>query len=251
MATYSEERGESSWEQKAFKAFFNPASTPLNGGIREHLGKVYATLALGCVALAVGIAASIRWHSLQGGWLGMLASFGSIFMLVATEKENVKARLAYFSSIAFFQGVSIGGLVEYALAVDPSLVLAAATTSVALFAGFSFAAFRAERRSFLYLGGICFTTLNWMMLASFINIFFKSQILWNFQLYGGLMVFSAFVVFDTQLMIEKFAAGDRDFIQHSLELFLDLVSLFVRILIILLKNREDEEKKERRKRSHR
>lgn len=53
------------------------------------------------------------------------------------------------------------------------------------------------------------------------------------QLYIGLIVMAAFVLFDTQMIMERCRAGSTDCIRHSLDLFFDLVSMFRRLLIIL------------------
>lgn len=42
-----------------------------------------------------------------------------------------------------------------------------------------------------------------------------------------------FVLYDTQLIMEKRRNGDKDFIVHSLDLFTDLIGIFRRLLIIL------------------
>ena len=85
--------------------------------------------------------------------------------------------------------------------------------------------------------------LFWLGLA---NLFFHSRAIFNIELYVGLIVFCGFVVFDTQLVVAKAMTGDRDHIRHSLMLFVDLIAIFVRVLIILMKNQES--KKERRER---
>ncbi|KAG6963442.1 hypothetical protein JG688_00008142 [Phytophthora aleatoria] len=54
-------------------------------------------------------------------------------------------------------------------------------------------------------------------------------------LYGGLFMFCGYVVFDTQMIIEKASMGDKDVLKHTLDLFMDLMSIFVRILVALLK----------------
>lgn len=42
-----------------------------------------------------------------------------------------------------------------------------------------------------------------------------------------------FIIFDTQNITEKARRGDKDYIKHSVELFIDFVAVFKRILIIL------------------
>lgn len=42
-----------------------------------------------------------------------------------------------------------------------------------------------------------------------------------------------FVLFDTQLIIEKRRMGNKDFVQHALELFIDFIGMLRRLLIIL------------------
>lgn len=42
-----------------------------------------------------------------------------------------------------------------------------------------------------------------------------------------------FVLYDTQLIIEKRRMGNQDFVQHALELFIDFIGIFRRLVIIL------------------
>ena len=52
-------------------------------------------------------------------------------------------------------------------------------------------------------------------------------------MYLSLGVFCAYILYDTQLIIEKKRMGDEDFLSHSLMLFLDLVNVFIKLLRIL------------------
>lgn len=52
-------------------------------------------------------------------------------------------------------------------------------------------------------------------------------------LYLGLALMSGFVLYDTQLIMEKRRAGDKDFVAHSVDLFVDFIGIFRRLLIIL------------------
>ena len=49
-------------------------------------------------------------------------------------------------------------------------------------------------------------------------------------------MFIGYILFDTQMIIERADRGDYDYIKHSLDLFVDLIGLFVRLLIIAVSN---------------
>lgn len=67
------------------------------------------------------------------------------------------------------------------------------------------------------------------------------------NLYIGLIAMAAFVLFDTQMIMEKRRAGSTDAVKHSLDLFIDLVSIFRRLLIILTQKEEREQRKRKNK----
>ena len=46
-------------------------------------------------------------------------------------------------------------------------------------------------------------------------------------------MFCGLVLFDTQMIIEKHSRGDDDYIWHSVDLFIDFVEIFRRLLVIL------------------
>lgn len=50
-----------------------------------------------------------------------------------------------------------------------------------------------------------------------------------------------------QMVVERASAGDMDVVQHALDLFVDFAAMFVRILIVLMRNQEARERREREK----
>lgn len=125
------------------------------------------------------------------------------------------------------------------------------------------------------------SALTLMMVMSVINIFFRSaEIAMGVQVYFGLLVFTGFVVFDTQMIIARNKLGDNDFIWHGLELFLgmrmgprfvtvfvlpflilihvifsrtnvpfehtDFINIFIRLVIILSRNADKKKESKRR-----
>lgn len=132
-----------------------------------------------------------------------------------------------------------------------SVLLTAFLGTAAIFLCFSGAALLARRRSYLFLGG---------MLSSVLAVFATMRLvtwftgggaaLFEAELYLGLLVFLGYVLYDTQLAVEKAEAGDRDTVRAAQDLFIDFMAVFVRLLVILLRNagkRDEEEGRDRRR----
>ncbi len=135
-----------------------------------------------------------------------------------------------------------------ALDLNPNIVFLSVLSTSVIFVCFSAAALLSERRSYLYLGGFLFSSLSYMLLISLFSSLFR---FYNFnfmvQLYGGLVVFMLYIIYDTQLMIEKASMGAhaRDYVKHTYELFIDFVAVFVRILVLLSKKEDDKSNKKK------
>lgn len=55
-------------------------------------------------------------------------------------------------------------------------------------------------------------------------------------------------MYDTQMIVERASAGLMDVPGHSMELFMDLYSLFIRLAQILMKKEFERDNEKRRKR---
>jgi len=214
-------------------------TSALSQPVRQHLTKVYTTLAVALFVAAAGSVVELTTR-LFSGILSIIALFGLVIWFAITDPTNIRTRLALMLSIAFANGVIIAPLIEHTLNIDPAIVSTAFLGTTVVFACFSGAALLAERRSYLYIGGFLVSGLSTLALLSLANIFFRSLFVFNVSLYLGLIVFCGFVVFDTQLIVEKAYSGDKDFVAHSLELFIDFMKIFVRLLIILSKDKKQK-----------
>ena len=82
-----------------------------------------------------------------------------------------------------------------------------------------------------------FRLVEWLHLFRFScsqNRFNFSSSYLQVYLWGGLLLFCGFIVWDTQMIIEKRKRGDRDFIKHSLDLFIDFMQVFRRVVVLLM-----------------
>jgi Bax inhibitor 1 len=226
----------------------------LTDEVQDHVKNVYTTLVglIGMASLGVYLQISLRLNS------SLLSFLGFILLIVLAFKpyssnESQTTRLGLLFGFAFCEGISIAPFINsilreqlYTIGVKNSsnIVLVAFLSTLTLFVSFSMVAIFSKRRSFLYLGGFLMSGLNIMLLFSFLSMFGFSAGVSFVLLYGGLLIFSGYVIYDTQLMIERAHLGEKDYVQHSLQLFIDFVAIFIRILIILnqkKKKNEDEE----------
>lgn len=188
--------------------------------------------------LAAGVGGSIHLFTnlLQAGFISGIGAIVFFFLLISTPDDNGKGmmkRVGYLLGFATLTGVGMGPLLEHVILVDPSIIITAFIATSVVFVSFSICAIFSERGKWLYLGGTLFTILNSLMLMSLANILFGSTLLWNIQIYLGLFAMCGFVLYDTQAIIEKRRMGSKDFVAHSLDLFVDFIGVFKRLLIIL------------------
>lgn len=230
----------------------------ISASTQTHLKKTYMALCVGIIFSALGSYLHILFH--LGG---MATSIGCmlVYGLLASSRnesnwefntETFTKRVGLYLSFCALKGMSIGGLVEQALFLDPNIVLVAFIGTVLVFACFSGSALFAKRRSYLYLGGFLSSAMSVMFWMSIANMMFRSAAMYNVQIYGGLVLFSGYIICDTQMIIERAEMqGERDYLWSASQLFTDFVALFVRILIIVSRNARKGQSNNRRRENER
>jgi len=216
----------------------------LDAQSKHHLKNVYACLTISTFMAAIGAGVHLLTTIMKGGMMAALGSLGFMLALAFTahEAKNHMKRLGFLCGFAFCSGLSLGPLLDRVIDIEPSIVATALIGTCCIFVCFTLSALWAENRSYLYLGGTLVSGLSMLCLLSLMNIFFQSRLIFEINLYAGLLIFCGFVLYDTQLIIEKRRNGDDDFIWHSVDLFLDFINIFRRLLIIL-SNKESKKKR--------
>jgi Bax inhibitor 1 len=225
--------------------------TPLSPSTQAHLQAVYTTLATSVAAAAVGAALQQRLGNMPlSTLLPSLLSLAATLYFV-TLPRNAPGRRSALHAAAAASGAATGPLLSVAAAVDPRMATVAFVATAGVFGCLSAAAALSPRRAWVYLGGMLGAAVGGLAIIGLLNMFVGSVGLWGLQIYGGLMVFCGYVVYDSQLIVERAEAGDKDVVGHAFELFTDLAAIFKRLLIIMIRNqtqrkqREDEERRRR------
>jgi FtsH-binding integral membrane protein len=216
----------------------------LSDPLRSHLLRVYSLLTAGVASACLGCYADMHYFhygsvatALIGAFLFGLARSG----VTASTKENTVG-VGIFLLACGSEGMSLSPIIHTALNYYPQALITAVLSSLAVFASFSVAAIIAKRREFFYLSGVLGTVVSVLSLVSLTNLFVRSDALLDVQIYGGLAMFVAYILLDTQVMIERFENGSyfakTNFVRPACDLFGDLVGVFIRLLIILMKKAE-------------
>lgn len=213
--------------------------------VKQHLRNVYGCLALSTMSAAAGASVHMYTDFLQAGFLTSIGAIVTFFMLIMTPDngKNTKQRLAYLLAFAGLTGLGLGPVLEMVIMINPSIIVTALLGTFVVFTSFTLCALFAESGRWLFLAAPLVNIMSYMMLAGLANIFIGSQIIYNIQILVGLGIMVCFVLYDTQAIIEKRRLGNKDFITHSLDLFVDLIGIFRRIIQILLQKEEYERRR--------
>jgi FtsH-binding integral membrane protein len=218
--------------------------------IQIHLKNVYSTLTVGLMLAAAAAYAFMLSPLLQSmtttvAVLSFISTLGSMLYIIFVHHSNetLNARLTAFAIFAVGTGLGLGPLVWTVAALNPDTIPTALLGTALIFVSFTLASLLTRKRYYLFLGGVLMTAISMLSTFSFMNIFIRSPALYQAELYIGLGIFCLFVIFDTQLVVEKRRSGDTDFVWHALDLFLDFVSIFRHLLVILnsKRNRRNED----------
>merc|ERR1711959_255357 len=217
---------------------------------KTHLTKVYGQLAA-CTALcAAGMYLNASILFIHGWVSGIFVAMGLMYATcqVLDVHQPEQARMNWLLAIAFFKGMVLGPAMHVIAAVEPELLVNAVVYTAIMFGSFSAISLFSKRRSYLFLGGVISTivsSLFWFSLGTWL-FGFRAIALDSLQyLLITLLVACLYVIYDTQLIIERAEAhNDRDVPKHTMMLFVDLLDLFIKILQILMEL-SDKKKKRR------
>ncbi|KAL4006898.1 epithelial splicing regulatory protein 1/2 [Sarotherodon galilaeus] len=225
---------------------------------QEHLKKVYSSLAICMCLAAVGsyvyiylVARLVTVSAVSPlALLGLLiclavatlTSLGLLIWFAVTphNPETERKRLAVLEGFALLTGFDLGPILDSVIAVDPNIIATAFVGTSVIFICFTLSCLYDTHRGHLFLRGTLVSSCSILLLAYLTSVFFGSTLLFEANTYLGLLVTCGFVLFDTQLIIEKAENGDKDYIWHCVTLFYDFISIFRRLMIILYTKEKDK-----------
>lgn len=138
----------------------------------------------------------------------------------------------------------VGAIIAPLCMVGGPIMLRAAWYTAGVVGGLSTVAVCAPSEKFLTLGGPLAIGLGVVFASSLAGMFLPPTTalgagLYSIAMYGGLLLFSGFLLYDTQKIIKRaenqplYGAQPFDPVNNSIAIFMDTVNIFIRIVAIL------------------
>jgi len=170
-------------------------------------------------------------ESIASWFFGLvILEFGLLFGLYAA-KKRAGLNLILLFGFTFVSGLTLAPLLTSILGMagGASIVANAFMLTTVAFGGLSIFAMN-TKRDFSVMGKMLFITLIVVVVASLMNIFFQSSLMQLVIASISAILFSAFILYDTQNIIKGHYETP---IEGAIALYLDFLNLFVALLQIL------------------
>jgi hypothetical protein len=198
--------------------------------------KVYGLLAvqltittiIGAVLLFTpGVKEAVQGNS----WMLFPAFLLSMGLLVAlhVKRKETPINLILLAAFTVVEAYTVGVLVTF---FDQAVVVQAFFLTAAVVVGLTAFTFQ-TKRDFSNIGAALYTGLLVLILGGFMNIFIGSELTETAMAVGGALLFSLFIIFDTQMIMTRLSP--EEYIVATIQLYLDIINLFIEILKILEK----------------
>eukprot|EP01060_Flectonema_neradi_P033610 TRINITY_DN568_c0_g1_i4.p1 TRINITY_DN568_c0_g1~~TRINITY_DN568_c0_g1_i4.p1 ORF type:complete len:227 (+),score=31.87 TRINITY_DN568_c0_g1_i4:54-734(+) len=202
--------------------------------VHAYITTVYQHLtilgAMACVGCAVQLKVGIFMF-----WPMLLGSIAALYFVYTS--TSYPFRLSMFLTFGFLGGWSVGPIISI-YKIPGDLVLTAFALTTLIFVCFTASAMYSKRGEWLHIGGILSSCITGLFAVWVLSLFFTIPFFHTILIYGGLVVFSLYVAYDTAIMIENANNGNKDAMIDSINLFIDFLAIFKRILIILAESRD-------------
>ncbi|KAI0375119.1 Bax inhibitor family protein [Pilatotrama ljubarskyi] len=171
--------------------------------------------------------------------VSLVGSIGTMMGAMYTPPENTVMKHAFWLGFNACQAATLSPL----FFLSPAILSRAALYTCGVVGSLSYVGATAKNDTYLYMGGPLLAGVTVVALSSLAPMALPLglrglAISEAISLYGGLAVFSGFVLFDTQKILNNARLAEqgrlpRDPLKESISLELDMINIFVRLVHIL------------------
>ena len=206
------------------------SQSALSTFIKQTYQLFAASLLAASVGAYVGLYSSLGATVAGNYWLFVILELGLLVGLMFA-KRKAGLNLILLFAFTFVSGLTLTPILgrTFAMPGGAAIVAQAFTLTTIAFGGLSVFAMN-TKRDFTTWGKMLFITLIVLLVAMLLNLFFKSPIFQVALSCVSAVLFSAYILYDTQNIIR----GNYETpIDGAVDLYLDFLNLFVSLLRIL------------------
>lgn len=200
----------------------------------DFLRKVYTILSLQIIITTAVSALFMLCNPIknfvhESPSLVLISAIGSLILLLALAfyRHQHPVNLYLLFGFTLLESLSVATAVSF---YEYTIVLQAFVLTSAVFLGLTAYTFQ-SKRDFSKLGASLFAGLWILIIASFLRFFFYNDTMELVFAGAGALLFCGFIIFDTHLLMHKLSPEEH--VLASINLYLDIVNLFLYILRIL------------------
>jgi FtsH-binding integral membrane protein len=200
--------------------------------VRRTYGLVFVSVIVTALGVAFGFTQPALMQAVaQHPIITMLAMFAPLFMAMQARRSfprNIILTLIF----TFIEGIWIAPFLFMAERSSPGIVGQAGLLTLSTFGVLSLYAV-ISKRDFSAWGSFFIVGL-WVLIAtSLINLFVGSALASLWIAAGTVLVFSGLLVFDTWRIVRSGQYGPDDYVPAAVNIYLDLLNLFLAIISLL------------------
>jgi FtsH-binding integral membrane protein len=198
--------------------------------------RTYSVVFLGIIITCLGAAFAMSQPSMmiavqQHPIISMIAVFAPLFLVMRNPRQFPQ-NVVLTSLFTFAEGVWLAPLLYMAERTQPGIINQAALLTLGTFGALTaYATF--SRRDFSAWGGFFMIGLVVLLITSILNIFFRSSAAALYISAAAVFVFGGLLVFDTWRILRSGQYGEDDYVSAAVQIYLDLLNMFLAILSLL------------------
>jgi len=191
---------------------------------------------------------SIQMFFMRNSWLmivNLLANVVITFPLIS-KRHEYPLNFQLMGAFTVLNSLSLGIIISQ---YDLLLVTQAFFLTSIIVVGLTMYTLQSTK-DFQWLGGLLYSALIVSAIGGFLHIFFRNSAMETFLSIFGAFIFAGYIIYDTQLIMKHLSA--EEYVIGVLNLYMDIINLFVKILRILnsLKQENNQSQRKEKKRNN-
>ncbi len=196
------------------------------------------------MTLALGLTAVVSMLTISTGLVNLILGNGIIFfglvigelIMVFVLAGKIESMSPSTAQLVFFGYAALNGLTFSAifLAYTSTSIVSTFAVTAGIFGFMAVYGYKTDR-DLTSFGSFALMGLVGIIIASLVNMFLQSTMLYWIITYAGVIIFTGLVAYDTQKikrMAQQGVTGDKVAVMGALALYLDFINLFIYLLRI-------------------